>query len=302
MRGLMVSLVLIAAACEAPGSAPSPAPPASPLPVVELKYRVFDQVGRPWYCDPDFYPIARANEADLARQRLPDMQKDPALYAVILAHNGLPAGVALTDAELLVAYHDWKDLQRLDLQPTTPQGVYAFTELVRPQMSEKQSDKVDGRIDSGGRVTVVSRTPGGFLNCPICLSSGTRIDTPEGPRLVTDLRVSDVVWTLGADGRRTAAPILETGSLEAPPGHEVLRMSLADGRSVTASPGHPTAGGQAIGTLSVGGSLDGSTIVSMERLPYSGRTYDLLPAGPTGAYWADAILLGSTLRHDRATP
>ncbi len=298
MRGLVLAFVLIAAACEAPGSAPSPTAPASPLPVVELKYRVFDQVGRPWYCDTDFYPIARANEADLARQRLPDMQKDPALYAAILAHNGLPAGVALTDAELLVAYHDWKDLQRLDLQVTAPQGTYAFTVLVRPQMSEKQSDKVEGRIDSGGRVTVVSRTPGGFLNCPICLSSGTRIDTPGGPMRVTDFRVGDVVWTLGADGRRIAAPLLETGSLQAPPGHDVLRISLADGRSVTASPGHPTADGHAIGSLAVGGSLDGSPIIAIQRLPYSGRTYDLLPAGPTGAYWADEVLLGSTLHHD----
>jgi len=34
---------------------------------------------------------------------------------------------------------------------------------------------------------------------------------------------------------------------------------------------------------------------------YSGdRTYDLLPAGPTGFYWAGGILLSSTLSEQRA--
>jgi hypothetical protein len=29
-----------------------------------------------------------------------------------------------------------------------------------------------------------------------------------------------------------------------------------------------------------------------------GGTYDLLPSGPTGTYWADGVLLGSTLFAD----
>ena len=29
---------------------------------------------------------------------------------------------------------------------------------------------------------------------------------------------------------------------------------------------------------------------------YGGATFDLLPSGPTGTYWANAVLLGSTLR------
>jgi hypothetical protein len=31
---------------------------------------------------------------------------------------------------------------------------------------------------------------------------------------------------------------------------------------------------------------------------HDGATYDLLPSGPTGAYWADGVLLGSTLFAD----
>lgn len=113
---------------------------------------------------------------------------------------------------------------------------------------------------------------------------------------MTELRPGHVVWTQDDGGRRVAAPILEVGSLEAPLGHEVLRVTLADGRAVTASPGHPLVDGRAVGSLAIGDLLDGSSVAGIVRLPYRGRTYDLLPAGTTRAYWADGILLGSTLR------
>jgi hypothetical protein len=41
--------------------------------------------------------------------------------------------------------------------------------------------------------------------------------------------------------------------------------------------------------------MDGTWIASVRRIPYRGFTYDLLPSGPTGRYFADGILLGSTL-------
>ena len=37
-------------------------------------------------------------------------------------------------------------------------------------------------------------------------------------------------------------------------------------------------------------------VVRVVPIPYAGRfTYDLLPSGPTGAYFANGVLLGSTL-------
>jgi len=37
-------------------------------------------------------------------------------------------------------------------------------------------------------------------------------------------------------------------------------------------------------------------VIKVERLGYTGTdTYDLLPSGNTGFYWANGILIGSTL-------
>jgi hypothetical protein len=113
---------------------------------------------------------------------------------------------------------------------------------------------------------------------------------------VEDLREGMIVWTAGATGERIAAPVLLTGRTRAPPGHEVVQVRLADGRTVAASPGHPTAGGVPLGALRPGEPLDGTAVTAVGAVLYGGTvTYDLLPAGPSGGYWADGILLGSTL-------
>jgi hypothetical protein len=78
----------------------------------------------------------------------------------------------------------------------------------------------------------------------------------------------------------------------------MVHVRLADGRELLASPGHRTADRRSLGSLASGDEVDGSTITLWELVPYSGsRTYDLLPAGPTGTYWANGILLSSTLSH-----
>ena len=82
-----------------------------------------------------------------------------------------------------------------------------------------------------------------------------------------------------------------------PPTHEVVRLLLADGRTAEVSPGHPTADGRTVGELRAGDELDGTRVVSVERMRYAGAcTFELLPAGPTGLDWANGVLLRSTLR------
>ena len=80
----------------------------------------------------------------------------------------------------------------------------------------------------------------------------------------------------------------------------MVHLKLTDGRELLASPGHRTGDGRALGALAFGDQLDGSTLTLWELIPYAGdRTYDLLPNGPSGAYWANGILLSSTLSSAR---
>ena len=144
---------------------------------------------------------------------------------------------------------------------------------------------------------ILSRTPSGAPNCPICLARDTRIATPSGEVAVDQLRVGDVVWTQGEHGEHVAAPLVAIGSTPVPSTHQVVRIVLADGRTVLVSPGHPTADGRHVGDLRAGDVLDGARVVSAERQDYDGGfTFDVRPAGATGAYWANGVLLLSTLR------
>ena len=173
---------------------------------------------------------------------------------------------------------------------------YSFLYRVQSKGGSAAYEMVSGTVRVDGVVTVSSRTPSGPPNCPICLAASTMIATPNGPVRVTDVRVGTIVWTQAADGSRVAASVIQIGSIEAPAEHRMVHLFLADGRELLVSPGHKTADGRPVGTLRAGDRLDGSMINRLELVPYAGgRTYDLLPAGATGHYWANGILLSSTL-------
>ena len=79
-----------------------------------------------------------------------------------------------------------------------------------------------------------------------------------------------------------------------------MRVKLGDGRIVIASPGHPTAEGSPLRDYPAGGYLDGALVVTTERISNEGgATFDILPSGPTGEYWAGGVLLRSTLAPHR---
>jgi hypothetical protein len=280
---MTLALAAMLVACSATvGASPTPAP--SPLTQAELKYSVMGAAGRIWFCDPDFYPVARADESDLAKQKLPQIQAEAATYAAITKRVG---------NDTLAVYREWKTLSALQLQPVN--DVFGFAYLA--QKSDKTGERVDGRVTTTGTVTVLSRSPAGAPVCPICLARGTNIATPRGDVAVEELRAGDVVWTLDDRGVRVPAPLVAVGSMTVPATHEIVRLVLSDGRAVDVSPGHPTSDGRAVGDLGVGDALDGATVVWMERVRYAGgATFDVLPASASGVYWANGVLLGSTLR------
>jgi hypothetical protein len=129
-----------------------------------------------------------------------------------------------------------------------------------------------------------------------CLSIHTTIDTPRGPVAVEDLRVGDLVWTVDASGARVPAAILKINKSFVPVSHQMAHVVLSDGRELWASPAHPTADGRTLGMLQQGDLLDGALVTQVELVIYGQpATYDILPAGATSFYWADGILMGSTL-------
>jgi len=132
--------------------------------------------------------------------------------------------------------------------------------------------------------------------CPRCLAGNTLIDTPSGAVAVQQLKEGAEVWTVNRFGARVPAKILETVRTPVPSWHRVTHLILDDGRELFVSPGHPIGDGRTISDLSVGGFLDGGRVLTIESILYQkDYTYDILPSGETGFYWANGILLASTL-------
>ena len=129
-----------------------------------------------------------------------------------------------------------------------------------------------------------------------CLPGNALINTSSGFVLVKNLKSGDLVWTADGFGQRVQAVIVQAIKRVASKYHKMEHIVLKDGRELIVSPGHPTIENVEIGSLKTGQILDKSQIVSIRIMPYKEKyTYDILPAGETGGYWANNILIGSTL-------
>lgn len=288
-----VLTLLVLTACAKSPASHGPSPSGSPISMPALQLAVLEAVGGHLsYCDPDLYPIQRGTPLENAQARLPTIEADKPAFDAILNLLHLQPGQSFTDAQLIQINDDYKQLQAIRLQPI--ENAFEFGVLVpKPGVL---NETVNGIVTPGGKVMITSRGPGKGIACPICLAAGDLIATPSGTMPIQDVTIGMTVWTTDRHGSRISAIVLRVGSSAAPIGHEVVRLTLADGRTVIASPGHPTADGRTVGSLQPGDVLDGSLVVGVQLLPYAGPvTYDLLPSGPTGKYFANGILLGSTL-------
>jgi hypothetical protein len=306
---LLGTLLALAVACSGtpapsgspgPSPTPSPSPSASPSPIGELsadelRYALLAQFSPISWCDPDFYPIQHQDEQVSADQHWPEIIAGAETFSAITAHLGLAPDPTLQGAERLAAYREWKLLNAVRLE-TIVDG-YAFDLITETNPGLGQGIHSVGTIDAQGTIELALQEQSGLTACPICLARGTLIATPNGDVPIELLRAGDLVWTLDEAGLRVAQPLVRVGSTPVPPTHEVVHLVLDDGREVWASAGHPTADVRAVGTLALGDKLDGARVAGIERVTYSGgATFDILPDSPSGTYWANGILLGSTLR------
>lgn len=133
-------------------------------------------------------------------------------------------------------------------------------------------------------------------SCPTCLSANTHIDTPSGLIPVKDLQVGMAVWTTDKTGHRVSGVIIKTSKMQVPQTHQMVQVILDDGRELYVSPGHPTSDGRIVGNLTANDLYDGARVVTVDRVVYGDTTtFDILPSGETGFYWANDILFDSTL-------
>lgn len=278
-----------------PPPSPTATPTVAPLGLVDLRYRLVDEVGRPLFCDPDFYPVGRGDESQLAEAHYPAIRADTPTYQAITSHLGIDPTATPTAAEVVAIYRAWKMLRALDLEPVADGYRFDYVAADRPEA--ESGWHVTGVIGADGTIRLTDRVPSGPPPCPICLARGVLIATPDGSLPVEDLRPGMAVLTADRSGAQLVAAVVAVASTPVPPTHRVVALVLADGQRLEASPGHPLPDGRRLGSLRPGDPLDGTWVVSAELVPYrGGATFDLLPSGPTGTYWANGIPLASTLR------
>jgi hypothetical protein len=262
------------------------------LPQAELKYRLAESVGGEPFRIP-CPPIQGGMPRPISRGKpFAEVVKDEETFQVILNHLGWAGVLNSSEEQKSRIAHEASKLDAVFLEPSND-GFHFWFDYADP--SEWHS--AEGAISRQGLITIARKGPPFQpYPCPICLVGNTLIDTPSGPIAVSELRVGMSVWTANALGKLYAARILKTARVSVSWGHPVVHIRLSDGRELWASPAHPTADGRALGSLRRGDIVDGAQVFSLEQLAYPDTmTYDILPAGNTGFYWANGILMGSTL-------
>ncbi|MDQ3128378.1 MAG: Hint domain-containing protein, partial [Chloroflexota bacterium] len=235
----LLALVVLVAGCTATAPASSPSPsPGVPLTAAELRFALIDQFGPLWYCDPDFYPVARDDEPAQAVKRFDEVRADAAVFATIGARLGVTVGAEFSADQKLALYRSWKQLNAIVLEPADG-GRFRFDYLNAPAPGAAEGRRTSGTIGADGAITMEQQAAAGEPNCPICLARGTRIATPDGEIAIEDIRVGMPVWSIDAIGRRFVATVVRIGRTPVAASHRVVRLVLEDGRVVRASPGHP---------------------------------------------------------------
>ena len=128
--------------------------------------------------------------------------------------------------------------------------------------------------------------------CPICCSPDTRIRTTGEQKRIADIKEGELVLT--DNGKAVRVKKVSKTPVK---NHKILNIKLSDGTILEISPGHPTADGRKFKDLKMGDVLDGRMVIETKLIPYVySHTYDILPDSKSGNYYANGVLIGSTLK------
>lgn len=126
---------------------------------------------------------------------------------------------------------------------------------------------------------------------PICLSPDTRIRTSGIEKQIKDIQVGSIVLS---DDKKPAK-VIKIGKTEVK-NHQILEVTFNDGTILKVSPGHPAADGRKFKGLKLGDIVDNRSVSDIKKIVYQHKyTHDILPDSETGNYYANGILVGSTL-------
>lgn len=270
-----------------PSPTPTPSPSVTLLPI-ELKYRLEGKFGKATFCGP---PVIYSGYDDELLKQFPTVSANTQEFTIILQHLNIANDGSWTDQEKLAIVNEHNRLSVISLELSNSN--YRFT--IRSRSQDKGEFVYEGTITKRGLITT-TKQEAYLYGCPICLAGNTLIDTPSGLVAVKDLQVGMPIWTTDKSGNRVSGIIIKTSRVQVLPTHQMVHLVLSDGRELFVSHGHPTINGRTIGDLEPGDLYDDVSVINTERVSYSdGATYDVLPSGETGFYWANGILLDSTL-------
>jgi hypothetical protein len=287
---LLIIAALLLAGSVLPGCADSVTDTGGDAGPTRLKYEL-DARYHVFFCDPDYWPVVRDDEPQRAKEQFPVIAADEERFSAILRHLRLAPGTGFTAEQQLAIYRESKRLSSIVLEESDVG--YAFQ--LRAERQERYVN-VSGEISRSGRVSGERWQPGSNV-CPICLSGDTRIAAARGEVPVSALRAGDLVWSLSQDGTRVLVPVRRTGRMPLRGAVPLLRLRLQGGAELIAAGAHPVPDGRQLGDLRPGDELGGVRVESLQlRYLRLAATYDLLPAGATGVYWANGALLASTLK------
>jgi hypothetical protein len=273
-------------------------PPTTATPAVDngaivwqLRYKLLDHYPSFAYCDPDLYPVARDDEQAAADTWWASADHASPETSTILQHFGYHEPLA--SSQRLSAYRDHKKLTVITM--TAVRGGFQYELSTSSSGGSEPDQTVTGTITDDGFIHETGRQAR-RAGCPICLEAGTSIATPYGDVTIALIRAGDVVWTTDSAGRRVPGVVERVVRRPTPGPHLMLQLVLSDGRRLLAAGAHPAADGTYLRQLQPGQGYDGATIISANWVTSTASaTFDILPAGPTGTYWANDVLIGSTL-------